>query len=111
MFPYSFGKNEKPTPQLPPFFESLKDALRDRILLLLAIFAALSIITGMVYNPARGWIEGSSIYVALLILILITSINDWSKDKKFVRLQSLGRDFDLPVVRGKFGTQLRLNIY
>ncbi len=84
-----------------PFSESLKESLNNRILLVLAIFAMLSIITGMVYNPRNGWIEGVSIFIAIFVLVLITSLSDWRKDKQFVQLQSLARDENLPVVRGK----------
>ena len=48
---YRYAKNEKPRVQRPPFLESLKDGLNDRILLLVAIFAILSIIPGMIVEP------------------------------------------------------------
>jgi len=96
---------------LPPFSESIKEALNDRILLILAVFAVLSIITGMVYNPRNGWVEGVSIFIAVFVLVLITSLNDWSKDKQFVRLQSISRDENLPVVRGKHGQMTTVNCW
>mmetsp|Transcript_41559 Transcript_41559/g.29947 ORF Transcript_41559/g.29947 Transcript_41559/m.29947 type:complete len:90 (+) Transcript_41559:485-754(+) len=76
-----FGENTAPVPQRTPFFESLKDALNDKILLALAVCAVLSMITGMVYSPANGWIEGTSILIAIALIVLINSCNDWSKDK------------------------------
>jgi len=52
-----FGKNLKPLPQVPPLFESIKEALNDRILLSLAIAAFFTIITNMVATgPAWGWV-------------------------------------------------------
>jgi len=66
-FPNRYSKNEKPKPQRPPFFDSLKDALNDRILLIVAILAVLSIIPGMVINPASGWVEGVFILIALFV--------------------------------------------
>ena len=98
-----YQKNEKPRPQKPPFFDSVKDALNDRILLLVAIFAVISIIPGMVVEPAQGWIEGVIIIVAMALQILITAISDYRKDKKFVELQSMNREESLPVIRGKRG--------
>lgn len=76
----------------PSYSASLCDALKERILLTLAICATLSLISGMVYNPLTGWIEAASIYASIFILVLITSLNDWAKDKKFVRLQSMMAD-------------------
>jgi hypothetical protein len=54
----------------------LKEALQEKILFVLLIMAILSAITGVIYTPATGWIEGVSIIVALLILVLLTAIND-----------------------------------
>jgi len=88
---------------MPKYRESLKDAFDDRILAVLGIFAVLSIITGMIYNPLNGWIEGVTILIAIVIMVLITSFNDWSKDKCFVELQQIAREASLPAIRGKHG--------
>lgn len=78
----------------------------------LAIAAFLTIITGMVANgPKWGWIEGVSIYFAILIIVTLTSLNDWVKDKQFVKLQSLVKDEDIAVIRGKHGATQSVNIY
>ena len=76
----------------------MKDALKDRILLLVALFAVLSIIPGMIVEPKSGWIEGVFILVALFVQVLVTALNDHSKDSKFVELQSKNRDETLPVI-------------
>jgi len=81
----------------------LKEALDNRILLYLAIAAVFTIITGLISNPKWGWIEGVSIFIAIIIIVTITSGNDWIKDKQFVHLQSLVRDEDIAVIRGKYG--------
>ena len=72
---------------MPSFIDSLKEALNEKILAVIAIFAVLSIISGMIYNPTKGWIEGVSILFALILLVLISSLNDLHKDNTFVRLQ------------------------
>ena len=72
---------------MPSFIDSLKEALNEKILAVIAIFAVLSIISGMIYHPTKGWIEGVSILVALFLLVLISSLNDLNKDNTFVRLQ------------------------
>ena len=76
----------------PSYRASLCGALKEKILMYLAICATLSLISGMIYNPQPGWIEGASVYASIFILVLITSLNDWAKDKKFVRLQSMMAD-------------------
>lgn len=90
----------EPAPRFPPFRESLVDAMNDRILLIVAIMAVLSIIPGMIVSPKNGWIEGLAILVVLFIQILITASNDSVKDKQFVALQSRARSENVPVLRG-----------
>lgn len=41
----------------------------------------------------------------------LTSLNDWVKDKQFVRLQSSVKDEDIAVIRGKHGATQSINIY
>lgn len=97
-----FGPNKKPKPQLPPFWESFKDAVDDRIILTAAIFAVLTMLTGLIYDPS-GMVDGIAILISLLLLIMITSCNDWRKDTKFVELQQLGAQETITTIRGKNG--------
>ena len=101
-----YGRNLKPIPQRAKFFDSVKDAINDRIMLMVAIFAVISIIPGMIIEPSIGWLEGTIILVALLIQVIITAYNDFVKDSKFIELQSINRDESLPVIRGKHGSMM-----
>ncbi|KAL3102112.1 hypothetical protein niasHS_003521 [Heterodera schachtii] len=35
-----------------------------------------------------GWIEGAAILIAVIVVVLVTALNDWSKEKQFRGLQS-----------------------
>jgi hypothetical protein len=35
-----------------------------------------------------GWIEGAAILIAVVVVVLVTAANDWSKEKQFRGLQS-----------------------
>ena len=35
-----------------------------------------------------GWIEGAAILASVIIVVLVTAFNDWSKEKQFRGLQS-----------------------
>ena len=85
--------------------------MNDLILLIVAIFAFLSIIPGMIVEPANGWVEGVFIIAALFIQVLITAWNDYTKDSKFIQLQSLNREENLPVLRGKKGSMQTINVW
>ena len=112
LYSYSFGVNEKPVITNPALWDSIKQAaLDDRIGMLIALFAVLSIFTGMIYNFKTGWIEGVSILASLFILVSISALNDWKMDRTFARLSGLARDETLPTLRGKIGSMQSLNIW
>lgn len=106
-----FGENTAPKPQQTPFWESLRDAFNDRILLALGICAVLSIITGMCVSPSNGWVEGVSILIAIALIVLISSCNDWSKDKKFAYINAKAKDSEVAVIRGKAGCSQNVSIW
>jgi Ca2+ transporting ATPase len=39
-------------------------------------------------EPNVEWIEGAAILVAVLVVVFVTSFNDWSKERQFRGLQS-----------------------
>jgi len=65
----------------------------------------------MIADPKWGWIEGVSIYVAIIIIVTITSGNDFVKDKQFVQLSSHVKDENIAVIRGKYGVTQSVNIF
>lgn len=81
---FRFGENLKPDLRPPPFGESLWQALDDKIMLLLALFAIITIVTGMLADSKTGWQEGAFILASILTIVTITAINDWNKDKRYV---------------------------
>jgi Ca2+-transporting ATPase len=58
-----------------------------------------------------GLVEGISIIIAALILIAITSVADWVKDRRFVGLQSLINEETVAVIRGKFGATQSVSVW
>ena len=102
----------KPLAQIPPLWESIKEALSDKILIILAIAAAVSVFTGMLAEGAAwGWVQGVSIYFAILVIVTVTAGNDWIKDKNFVRLQSEIKNEDISVIRGKYAATQSVDMY
>ena len=43
---------------------------------------------GVVEEENHGWIEGVAILIAVVIVVLVTAFNDWSKEKQFRGLQN-----------------------
>ncbi len=65
----------------------------------------------MIVEPKTGWVEGIFILAALFIQVVITAWNDYAKDSKFIELQSLNREENLPVLRGKKGSMQTLSVW
>lgn len=54
-------------------------------------FAACGQVAGGVEDEGEaqaGWIEGAAILFSVIIVVLVTAFNDWSKEKQFRGLQS-----------------------
>ncbi|KHJ85587.1 cation transporter/ATPase [Oesophagostomum dentatum] len=95
-----FGKNEIPPAPSKSFFRLAWEALQDITLIILLVAALVSLGLSF-YKPPEGgagghddseqeagWIEGAAILVAVIVVVLVTALNDWSKEKQFRGLQS-----------------------
>ena len=54
----------------------------DRINQLLVIAAIISIVIGIMKDGLDGLVEGSSIVIALLIITIVNSANNYASEKK-----------------------------
>ncbi|CAM9402483.1 unnamed protein product, partial [Phaeothamnion confervicola] len=95
-----FGHNYMPTPDpkswLSLFFESFKDAT----LVILIASAGVSLAVGFYSDPAKGWVEGTAILSAVLLVAFVTATNDYSKDKQFRALNAVKDNINVKVLRG-----------
>lgn len=55
--------------------------------------------------------EGIAIVFTTFILIVITATADYIKDKKFIELQSILKEEDIPVIRGKQSATQSVSIW
>ncbi|XP_007939355.1 plasma membrane calcium-transporting ATPase 4 [Orycteropus afer afer] len=103
-----FGQNLIPPKKSKTFLELVWEALQDVTLIILEIAAVISLVLSFYRPPGgeneqcgesastpedegeaeAGWIEGAAILFSVLIVVLVTAFNDWSKEKQFRGLQS-----------------------
>ncbi|KAM6217730.1 plasma membrane calcium-transporting ATPase 4 isoform 5-T5 [Rhynchocyon petersi] len=103
-----FGQNFIPPKKSKTFLELVWEALQDVTLIILEIAAIISLVLSFYRPPGgenelcgeststtedegeaeAGWIEGAAILFSVLIVVLVTAFNDWSKEKQFRGLQS-----------------------
>ncbi|XP_053286315.1 plasma membrane calcium-transporting ATPase 1 [Pleuronectes platessa] len=104
----SFGKNFIPPKKAKSFLALVWEALQDVTLIILEIAAIISLGLSFYHPPGgdneacgqvaggvedegesqAGWIEGAAILFSVIIVVLVTAFNDWSKEKQFRGLQS-----------------------
>lgn len=103
-----FGQNLIPPKKPKTFLELVWEALQDVTLIILEIAAIISLVLSF-YRPhgeeneqcglpinspedegesEAGWIEGAAILFSVIIVVLVTAFNDWSKEKQFRGLQN-----------------------
>ncbi|XP_068516494.1 plasma membrane calcium-transporting ATPase 4 isoform X4 [Anas acuta] len=103
-----FGQNFIPPKKAKTFLQLVWEALQDVTLIILEIAAIISLGLSFYHPPGgdnelcgqssggvedegesqAGWIEGAAILFSVIIVVLVTAFNDWSKEKQFRGLQS-----------------------
>lgn len=116
-----FGRNVLPKRKPKSIFELMWIALQEKILILLLIAAVVSIGLGIYedygiehtpvdkvdrnYNIYKGtdpkisWVEGVAILVAVIIVVMVGSINDYQKEAQFRKLNAKKEDREVKVIR------------
>lgn len=59
-------------------------------------------------EPKVDWVEGVAICVAIAIVILVGSVNDWQKERQFKKLNEKREDRTVKVMRS--GTEMVINV-
>ena len=59
----------------------------DEMLRIISVAAIVSIIVGMIKDgPKIGWVDGSTIVIAVVIIVAVTAGNNYMKEKQFEKL-------------------------
>lgn len=72
--------------------------------------AIISLILGIATEGlAEGWIEGVSIIAAVVIIVSVTSFNNYVKEKQFQKLNAIAQQKNINVIRG--GEVINISVY
>jgi Ca2+-transporting ATPase len=83
-------------------------AYNDPVLFLLTAAAAVALAIGLYQtfaipptpdNPPIQWVEGVAILIAIIIIVLVGTINDWAKSREFKKLNEKQLERDAKVIR------------
>jgi len=103
-----FLDNHLPTKRELTFLNRAWMTYNDPVLFLLTAAAAVSLAIGLYQtfttahtpdNPSVEWVEGVAIIIAIVIIVLVGSINDWAKSREFKKLNEKQLERDAKVIR------------
>ncbi|KFY51542.1 hypothetical protein V497_09054 [Pseudogymnoascus sp. VKM F-4516 (FW-969)] len=103
-----FQDNRLPEKKGKSIFEIMWITYNDKVLILLSIAALISLAVGLYQSfgqkhetdePRIEWLEGVAIIVAIVIVVVVGSVNDYQKERQFVKLNKKKQDRDVKVIR------------
>eukprot|EP01012_Entosiphon_sulcatum_P003817 TRINITY_DN11364_c0_g1_i1.p1 TRINITY_DN11364_c0_g1~~TRINITY_DN11364_c0_g1_i1.p1 ORF type:complete len:1144 (+),score=160.44 TRINITY_DN11364_c0_g1_i1:59-3490(+) len=111
-----YGRNELPPGEEISLLAIMWEALKDTMIRLLIVAAVVSIIFGMTLEDPQkhkvdrtvGWIEGTAILISVALVVLVSSVNDYQKAKKFEQLNKQQSLRDVEVIRD--GTKITVDV-
>ncbi|EGG04963.1 uncharacterized protein MELLADRAFT_48992 [Melampsora larici-populina 98AG31] len=122
-----YGKNQLPVKPTKSLLGLMWTALQDKVLIILIIAAVVSLALGLyttlgtppksyinssgqrITEPQVDWVEGLAILIAVAIVTIVGSLNDYQKEKQFVKLNSKKEDRMIKLLRNS-GEQTLVNI-
>ena len=81
-----FGSNKVFVEPVPPFCAYVWEALEDLMIRILIVSAIVSIVLGCTLSddPSKDWIDGLSIIIAVVVVVLVGSITNYQKKRNFM---------------------------
>ncbi|KAF3036257.1 plasma membrane calcium [Didymella keratinophila] len=114
-----YGRNTLPPKKATPLWKLVWNAYNDTVLIVLTVAAAISLALGLYetfgaeHEPGApapvDWVEGLAICIAIVIVVLVTAVNDWQKEQAFVRLNAKKEEREIKVTRS--GKAIMISIY
>ncbi|KAF5255159.1 hypothetical protein FANTH_139 [Fusarium anthophilum] len=113
-----FRDNCLPDKKTKSLLEIAWTTYNDKVLILLTIAAIVSLALGLYQTfggehnkgePKVEWVEGVAIIVAIVIVVLVGTINDWHMQRQFTRLTKKTNDRMVNVIRSGKSQEISVN--
>lgn len=96
----AFGDNQPIVKEPKTILELILENFEDEMLRVLCGAALVSLVLGIATEGIReGWLEGASILVAVVIIVSVTSINNYLKEQQFRKLNAIAQQKQVNVIR------------
>lgn len=90
--------------------ELIMENFEDDMLKILCVSAVVSLVLGIATEGIKeGWLEGASILMAVIIIVTVTSANNYIKEKQFQKLNAIASAKSVNVYRG--GELMNISVY
>ncbi|KAF1803679.1 PMCA-type calcium-translocating P-type ATPase [Mucor lusitanicus] len=117
-----FGSNILPSVEEVTLLQLMWESFQDKTLILLTISAMISLTVGIYEDvhtveydafgnkiPGVKWVEGVAIIVAVVLVVVVGSVNDFQKEKQFRSLNAKKDDRHVSAIRS--GKHVLLSVY
>ncbi|PVH91293.1 calcium-translocating P-type ATPase [Periconia macrospinosa] len=113
-----FSDNRLPEKKTKTLMELAWIAYNDKVLILLTIAAVVSLALGLYQTfggqhdegePRVEWVEGVAIMVAIVIVVVAGTINDWQMERQFHKLNKKNNDRTVKVIRS--GKSIEISVF
>ncbi|KAH8699198.1 putative calcium p-type ATPase NCA-3 [Talaromyces proteolyticus] len=110
-----FGSNRLPEKKTKVFWRFMWEALQDRVLILLTVVATISLVLGLYQTfcqphkpgqPKVEWVEGTTIMAAVIVVVVVSSLNDYKKETQFAKLSRKKEDRTVTAIRSGMACEL-----
>ncbi|KAH6673701.1 calcium-translocating P-type ATPase [Halenospora varia] len=113
-----FADNHLPEKKSKSLLELAWITYNDKVLILLTVAAVISLALGLyqtlgqAHQPGEAkveWVEGVAIMAAIIIVVVVGTLNDWQKERQFVKLNKKKEDRSVKVIRS--GKSQEISVY
>ena len=106
----NYGDNQPIVKPPKTIWELILENFEDDMLKILCISAIVSLVLGIATEGIKeGWLEGASILMAVIIIVSVTSTNNYLKEKQFQKLNAIASAKNINVYRG--GELVNMSVY
>jgi len=106
----NYGKNDPVTKPPTTLWDMVMENFEDQTIQILCAAACVSLILGVAsHGWSEGWLEGVSIILAVVIITVVTSGNNYLKEKQFRKLNEVANRKNVNVTRN--GKIINMSVY
>ncbi len=113
-----FKDNRLPEKKGKSLLQLMWITYNDKVLILLSVAAVVSLAIGLYQtfgqphtpeDPPVEWVEGVAIIIAILIVVIVGSLNDYQKERQFAKLNHKKQDRLVKVIRS--GKTIEISVF